>query len=576
MNAGKRLTLGPAFGEPTFPRLAGADSCALETNDVDAAGLKRWIGWFVLLGLFARIMRFTLCFPLWDDESFLCVNFISRSYAELLQPLDYHQVAPILFLWIERTAVRLFGFSELVLRLFPFACSLGSVFLFRRTAAKLLSGSALLFAVAIFAVSYPGIRYAAEAKPYGSDLFVSLGLLYLTIEWVERRESRWLWFLAGLMPVALGVSYPAVFTAGGLSLIVGACLWRRRGTRSELSAWFAWNLILVASFGLWFWLSGRVQAGAEGDFMGGYWLVNFPPIREPWKLPLWLLRTHASDFLAYPVGGPNWASSLTLICVLLGIVGLWRQRRFIFLGLCLAPAGLHFVAAALQKYPYGGHVKFSQYVAPAICYLAAVGIAQAFAWWSARGFAVRRGLAFACALLAAIGLGVVVRDVALPYKTLSDYRARAFARGFWYSAQHSDEVVCLKGDWGFDFVPEQHKELSWAAQYLCNRAIEVARYHLPRPDVSRVSFDRPLRCVLYRESRFAFEEAKFAEWLADMQQHYDFVGRESLSFPRYRQNERTMMAVEFVDSYKFVPRNPSHAPSSNPPLAEGRVNRELR
>jgi hypothetical protein len=539
-----------------------------ERGVLRAASLRRWIGFFVLLGLFARVMRYALRFPLWDDESFLCVNFVSRSYAELLRPLDYHQVAPLLFLWIERTAVRLFGFSELVLRLFPFACSIASVLLFRRTASRLLSGLGLLLAVAIFAVSYPGIRYAAEAKPYGSDLFVSLALLALTVEYLERRDSRRLWWLACLTPLAIGLSYPAVFAAGGLSLVIGACLWRHGGPRSEWRAWTVWNAALVAGFGFCFWLSGRVQAGAESEFMTRFWQVHFPPARQPWKLPYWLLQTHASDFLAYPVGGPNWASSLTLIFVLVGIWRFWKRRNGVLLGLLLAPCGLHFLAALLQKYPYGGHVKFSQYAAPAICCLTAAGVVESCAWWSRRGIPVPRSLACASALLAAIGLGVVLRDVALPYKTQSDYRERAFAQGFWFPAARDEEVVCLKSDLGLDFVPDEYKELSWSAQYLCNRAVEKSRNHLRAPDLSRVSRARPLRCVLYRESRFSFGEAKFARWLADMQERYELVGRESVSLPRMRQDERTVMAIEYVDSYKFVPRDPSSKPTSGSPVAE--------
>ncbi len=180
-----------------------------------SGGALRWLAFFVLLGLFARVMRYALRFPLWDDESFLCVNFIGRSYAELLRPLDFHQVAPILFLWIERTVVRIFGFSELALRLVPFACSIASVLLFRRTASRLLSGLGLLLAVAIFAVSYPGIRYAAEAKQYGTDLFVSLGLMYLTVEWlVPPRE-----------PLALVVGR---FDTSGDRSFVSGCLCGRR------------------------------------------------------------------------------------------------------------------------------------------------------------------------------------------------------------------------------------------------------------------------------------------------------------------------------------------------------------
>ena len=322
------------------------------------------------------------------------------------------------------------------------------MFLFRRTASRLLSGLGLLLAVAIFAVSYPGIRYAAEAKQYGTDLFVSLGLLYLTVEWLGRRESRWLSWLAALTPLAIALSYPAVFAAGGFSLVVGACLWRKAGTRPEWRAWWIWNAGLVAGFGFCFWLSGRVQAGAEAEFMTRYWQLHFPPVREPWKLPYWLLRTHASDFLAYPVGGPNWASSATLVFVVVGIWRLWRRHNGVLLGLCLAPAAVHFLAALLQKYPYGGHVKFSQYLAPAICCLTAAGIVESFEFWSARGISMRRALVCGCTLLAAIGFGVVTRDVLRPYKTQSDYRAGPSPRGFGSPPSATKRSPVSKPIWG--------------------------------------------------------------------------------------------------------------------------------
>src|SRR5690606_20097126 len=108
------------------------------------------------------------------DECFLCVNFIDRSFAELLDPLTYHQVAPPLFLWVERASVLLLGYSEWSLRLVPFAASVASLFLFRRFAGRILGGPALLLAFAIFAVAYPGIRYAAEAKQYATDLLAAL------------------------------------------------------------------------------------------------------------------------------------------------------------------------------------------------------------------------------------------------------------------------------------------------------------------------------------------------------------------------------------------------------------------
>lgn len=514
----------------------------------------RLVTLFIWVGVIARVIRYYLCFPLWDDESFLCVNLISRSYAQLLQPLDYHQVAPVLFLWMERTCVLLGGFSEYSLRLVPFVCSIASLFLFRQVAVRLLSGPALVCAVAIFAVSYPGIRYAAEAKPYCTDMFVGLMLLSVVVQWHSCRNVRWLIGLAVLMPVALGISYPAVFAAGGLSLVCGTILWRRNGSRREWLAWSGWNLSLVASFVCWFRLVGRIQSSAEGEFMGDFWKQNFPPVTQPWLMPYWLLKTHASDFLAYPLGGPNWASTATLIVCLAGLGYLVQQRQFVWLGLIAGPASLHLLAAALQKYPYGGHVKFSQYLAPMICCLAALGLAALLNGWSRSGVCSKAGLGWISAILLVVGLGAIGRDLANPYKTRSDFRARAFAQSFWMGAHSVEEVACLKTDLGLDFVPDQHRELSWSAHYLCNRAIEVSRCSLRSANLEKVTATRPLRCVLYHDARYELEQARLDEWLQDMQQKYVLVAHESLPFPRRAKDDRRLVTMEYVDSYKFVPR----------------------
>ena len=545
------------------------DAGEAETKSTpDHASLNRLLICFVLFGVLARAIRYYLCFPLWDDESFLCVNFIDRSFAELLQPLDFHQVAPVLFLWTERAAVKLFGFSEYSLRLIPFVSSIISLFLFSRVAQRLLPGPAVLFAVAVFSVSYPQIRYAAEAKPYGTDMFLSLVMLSLVVEWYQHRNPRLLIGLALLMPVALGGSYPAVFAAGGLSLVVGSVLLRQKGTAAEWQFWIFWNVTLVISFVVWFGLVGRVQSGAEGEFMGEYWKQNFPPVRQPWLLPYWLLKTHASDFLAYPLGGPNWASTLTLCLCLAGLWRLVAQKQFLWLGLLLGPVGLHFLAAALQKYPYGGHVKFSQYAAPMICCLIAVGIVQLLDWRSRYGYSMKHSFAWVCSVLFVIGLGGVSRDLINPYKTRSDDRARAFARSFWVGTHFAEEVACLKSDWGKDFVPEQHRELSWSAHFLCNHAIEVGRSHLRSADLSRVSADRPLRCVLYRDARYELDQAKLDSWLDEMREQYELVSHESIPFPRLAKNDRRLVTMEYIDSYKFVPRDGMQ--SKLPPMADGR------
>jgi 4-amino-4-deoxy-L-arabinose transferase-like glycosyltransferase len=109
-------------------------------------------------------------------------NYLDRGYLELLRPLDFRQVAPFVYLWVPKTFVSVLGFSEYSLRLYVFLCSVASLLVFRRLAGRVLQGTARLLAVGTFAVAYPLLRYSAEAKPYGSDFFVSLVLLTLAVE----------------------------------------------------------------------------------------------------------------------------------------------------------------------------------------------------------------------------------------------------------------------------------------------------------------------------------------------------------------------------------------------------------
>src|SRR5688500_8679543 len=102
------------------------------------ARLLQWTWAFVALGVGLRLLRYLLKFPLWGDEMLLAENFIECGYADCLRPLDNRQCAPLLFLWIEVTAIKLLGFSEWPLRLFSALCGIGSVLLFRHVAARLM------------------------------------------------------------------------------------------------------------------------------------------------------------------------------------------------------------------------------------------------------------------------------------------------------------------------------------------------------------------------------------------------------------------------------------------------------
>lgn len=548
--------------------------------------VTRWTALFLCLGIAARAVRFLLRFPLWEDECFLCVNFIDRSFAELLEPLTYHQVAPPLFLWLQRASVLLFGYSEWTLRLVPLAASIASLFLFRRIAERLLWGPALVLAFGCFAVAYPGIRYAAEAKQYSTDLFAALVLLTVAVEWYRSRQPKWLWLLALLAAPLLWLSYPAAFVVGGVSLAIGVSLFREtkdkssepreealhRRLISQLStlnpqlaiAWIAYNLAVLAGFGSLFFVISR-QSGAELGFMTDYWQTAFPPLSEPGRLPTWILEVHTSELLAWPVGGGRGASAFTAVLAAIGLRQLLKKRDAFWGLLLLAPAVLNLVAAGLQRYPYGGHVKFSMYFGPAVCLLAGWGAA---AWnakvATARPQLARRALIGTAAALALVAGTSIGRDVLNPYKTLSDERARAFARWFWFNAEAEGDVRVVDSYNDQSFSSEAQSELSWTAMFLCNRAIysptEQTAALAQIPDEQA----RPLRCAIYRDPRFEFNEAARRAWLEDMRQTHVLASCESFPFTRFGKNERDLVTVDYLDLYTFKPKPAKTASVARP------------
>jgi hypothetical protein len=432
--------------------------------------------------------------------------------------------------------------------------------LFRHVARRLLTGTALIAATAIFAAAYPCIRYSAEAKPYGTDLFAALVLMSLAIEWRRRPEqSRWGWLTAAVTPVLVGLSYPATFVAGGMSLWTAAAL-RSSGTRRSWIAWGCCNVVLAASFAGFLLAANRAHAEAELPFMTEYWQTAFPPLREPWKLPVWFVEVLAGPFLAYPFGGENGSSTFTLLLVATAVVALIRRPNRTLLGFCLLPSAVHLVAAAMQRYPFGGHVKFAHYAAGPICLLAGYGLATALGWAARRREVILPLLRVATAAVALVGVGGMIRDFSRPQKTLSDARHRDFARWFWFNAAQEGEACCVLSDLKQSFAPDAKKQLNWTATYLCNQRIYSPRHRRGEPiHWERISEEHPLRCVLFTTPLAPHDPTAERRWLDEMQARYDLAGRETYPFYYFAKNDRDLGSRDHVTIYRFVPKREATA-----------------
>jgi len=483
---------------------------------------------FVALGVFLRISRFLACFPLWGDESYLAINFSDRNLAELSGALDFGQVCPVGFLWIEGLLVHSLGYSEWVLRLFPCACAVASVFVFRHVAQRLLSGWPQVLAVALFTVSYYPIRHGAEVKPYAVDILMAVALLALAIECLRSEQVRWLWCLVLLGPVAMTLSYPAVFVAAGVSAVLLPSLWQR----GRLSSWIPFALYNMAFAGVFLVLvklvaDSQFTSSVEAAGVKDFWKDSFPPVSRPWWLPLWFLQVHTGRMFGYPVGDDSGLSTPAFACFALGAWALWQRRERLSLALMLAPFAFTFLAAALERYPYGGNGRIAQHLAPAICLLAGQG-AAAFAAWARQS--QRATASLACGL-AVFGCGLFAVDLIRPFKCQYDRQFRDLARLVWTAPDA--KTVCVARDLQEPFAVRALDACKAPrAQYACYQRIFQA------PDLWRLGSRTPgavldfltpgetLRCVVFRLPEQQLDRDDVADWLERMQTRFEWIGYE--------------------------------------------------
>jgi hypothetical protein len=419
----------------------------LRSSTLDTRLINGCVVALLVLGVVWRTARYLLQFPIWGDEAHIALNVLDRNYLELLQPLRFVQAAPLLFLWAERTAYQLLGSSELAMRLLSFLGGLGGLLLFWRLARTVLPGMAGALAVGILAVSYYPVRHSCEVKPYGVDLFVSVVLLLLALNWL-REPGRYLWPITLLLflPLALGVSYPAVLIAGTVSLVLLPIIVRESSWKTKV-LYLAYNGVMLASFIGYYWLIGVGQYDSEGGSDNRFYSEWFPPA-NPWSFFRWLVDVHTGNLLAYPMGGHSGGSTLTTLLCLLGIFQLSCGKQWRLLTLCLAPFGLTLLAAAMHRYPYGGSARYEQHLAPLICLLTGSGMAAVIMALGRWAISAKRAALVAFGLLAVAGAVGLARDVFKPYKTEGDLQVRQFLLNIVQQAGLDDQIVVMDpADW---------------------------------------------------------------------------------------------------------------------------------
>lgn len=324
----------------------------------------------VAIGVTAMSIQFASRRSLWVDEIAVVHNLDARSLGELLtQPLDYDQVAPSIFLLVQKGIFALVGAGEFSMRAFPFAMGVLALLLTWALARRLLDGSWAALPPLLLGISAEHVWLSSQAKQYSGDLALTAALLLIGVVAQDGDLGRWRrWGMVLVGITAPWMSQPALFalTAAG-----GALLWAdwrhaRRLSPSTVATVGAWGIsgltALVSA-------QARVSPGTM-QFMRDYWssgFLPFPPLTwDELKWPAYTLRVIIAEVTDW-----RWSYAYFALAVV-GGWAVWRRSRPAALTLA-APIVGAMAAAALGQYPLEGRLAF--FLSPIAVLLVSAGIA---------------------------------------------------------------------------------------------------------------------------------------------------------------------------------------------------------
>jgi hypothetical protein len=330
----------------------------------------------LIVGASLRVIEYLANRPLSIDESFLALNLIDKSPAELLHGLDFKQAAPLGFLEVEKLVVDVFGRTEYAMRLLPLLVSLASLFFFYRAGKKLLPATALPFACAAFALLDPAIYYAAAVKQYEFDLGAAIALFALAASMLARPVGRRGFLslaVAGAAVVWFSHASAFVLAAVGITLAAAAIARRSWAELGRLTAVAAvWLISLAGELELSRSNISRIQQSFDSSQVllgtGKGDATWFEAGTAKLRYLVGLEDTASgSPILGSMPDGVNQGLTVLLCLVLaLGFFALVRRRPLSAL-LLVVPPILVLVASAFHKYPLVGRTLIFLLPSVALC-----------------------------------------------------------------------------------------------------------------------------------------------------------------------------------------------------------------
>lgn len=329
-----------------------------------------------LLGAGLRLWQWQLGTSFFLDELAVLHNLASRPAAQLIgQPLADAQVAPPLFLLLEKACLTLLGRSELALRLPALLAALAALPLLWAVARRVLAAPLVPLALLTFAVGFTFIYYGTQVKQYAGDVAAALLVQWLALRLRDARlPTPRFWVgaaLAGLVLPFYSQATVLVLAGCGAALLLLAALDagrpRLRATAGVVAGW-------AGGSGLSLLLGEAALTPTTRAFMHFFWhdglLLPSP------RLPL-VLAGELAERWANGLGWPH-PAGLWVALTLFGAGCLWARQREAAV-LLLAPWLVALGASVLQQFPL--RARLMDFLVPSLILFLFAGV-QTLAGWA--------------------------------------------------------------------------------------------------------------------------------------------------------------------------------------------------
>lgn len=315
-------------------------------------------------GIVLRLVEYFSNKSLWRDEAMLTLNILERSYSQLFKTLDYNQYAPPGFLIIEKTIVSVLGKSEFSLRLFPLICSIASIFVFYKLCNKFLSKGAILTALGFFAISTSLLYYSAETKQYSSDLLITLFLILMAQNILDKNLTVQKTFLYGII-----CSLFIWFSHSSIIVLCGC--WGYLALDSLLKRDFRKILLISLSSILWiisFLSFYRIILfhTSTNQGLASLWQYYFLPFPSFSNESITVYKNLFNEFIRFFSLGTLAALSLFIG----GYIFYRNQRKYFFI--ITSPILVTLILSVLHKYPL--FERFILFLFPSFIFLISEGV----------------------------------------------------------------------------------------------------------------------------------------------------------------------------------------------------------